>query len=413
MLLRFANLLASQNYSSRTKSMSSLSDWWNRNGALTAANYVYTASSPSARNARWNEKPASGSTVTGPDPATGEIFEGQRARGMAAPSIYSSSPFAKGDEFSPFNSPRFMPPVSLTPRAVENLSPFLRRLDRKERGPSSTVDTSWRSGDKMPFNLDGSPMRPRPPQPVVARDPDLAGYASKGSAGYGVEMLTGQKAIPRPPPVLDLQIAQWRPGAGEADPHPFTINGSVPASTPRQTNFGRHMQRELIAHTVEGDVLSAEAARRELVKSELSVHAGRHEDANESTNGGYFMQPRSVALSNEASLHLKGGSSWRQCDDQPFGFGEEVPKRRETNPIVSTSWRTYPKNGIGSVFGGPDEQPPPTGSSSPMTPRNRQKLPVELQATEGKEQRMERRGSGNHMFDEAQRYLPRVSPTLA
>ena len=136
---------------------------------------------------------------------------------------------------------------------------------------------------------------------------------------------------------------------GPHDPHPFTLNGAVPAPSPRK-DPRRHIQPDLLVSIQHDDHLAAEGARREMIRlhkaaGELAPSAAPALDAEIAT--GYFPSPRPAKDPNASPNR----SRWRAGDSEPFGFGEAIPTARDRNPIVNSSWRTYDKSGVGIAMG--------------------------------------------------------------
>jgi len=267
----------------------------------------------------------------------------------------SSSPFGRDEQM----------PMLGVPRDFSMMSPRQQQYASKLHGSEQsvayietnrhpknnpTLNTTWRTGDLTPFALDNSPRGPRAmPVTHVARDPDLAGYGSKGTAGYGSEMLFGFKSPERPN--LDLQVAQWRLGPGTNDPNPFTIDGSVPAPSPRR-DPGRKLQRELMVQFSADDTIAREAARGEMARYVRGVerYGGVDFNSPSSHHGeqmGLFPTHRET---RDPSAPKQSNGNWRLGDKHPLTLDGEIIPARARNPVISSSWRQYDKSGIAGVL---------------------------------------------------------------
>lgn len=324
--------------------MSAHSDWWLHNNSLTPRHAAAGSSSPRMGQMQPQHGP---SHVL--DKAGDEIFGGaRRGHGWALPTAMTS-PFGR-DEEALLGSPR--PFRDMSPRQQQYASKLLPNeqsvayiATNRPGKNTANLDTSWRTGDLTPFALDNSPRGNREmPVANIAKDPDLAGYSSKGTAGYGSEMLFGFKSPERPN--LDLQVAQWRLGPGTNDPNPFTIDGSVPAPSPRR-DPGRKLQRELMVQFGADDTLAREAARGEMARYDRGVERMGGVDPNNVHQGepmGFFPSPRPR---RDPSAPKQSGGSWRTGDTHPLTFDGEIIPRRYHDPNIHTEWRQFDKDGVG------------------------------------------------------------------
>lgn len=204
---------------------------------------------------------------------------------------------------------------------------------------SHSRNTSWRSGDRMPLEPDRVTPRERP-----ARDPDLVGYPSRGKAGYGGEMLFGHRPPERPP--LDMQIAQWRLGNGANDPNPYTIDGTVPTSSPRR-DPRRRVQREIMASFAKDDTLGSEAVRREQARHELTEELEPEPEpaiAAELQAMSLFPSPRRTQeVPSPRSNGING--AWRAGDSHPLTLDGSIIER-QFHLSKGSAWRTGDTSGF-------------------------------------------------------------------
>ena len=209
-------------------------------------------------------------------------------------------------------------------------------------------DTSWQKGDEAPFALDNSPRGARPmPASIIARDPGFYGYKSKGSAGYGAEMLFG--FTPPERPAVNAQVAEWRATRVTNDSNPFTLDGSVPAPSPRR-DPGRKLQKELMAQIDSNDTIAIEAARGDMQRYERFVERNGGIDPNvmPGTEVGFYppsMAPKDTSRRDEL---MKSGTdtSWRAGDSHPLTLDGSIVPPRVKNRTNDSTWRKFDTHGI-------------------------------------------------------------------
>lgn len=224
------------------------------------------------------------------------------------------------------------------------------------------VGQSWRTGDRLPLTLDGSRPAPHPmPSPRIVRDPELVGYKPQGGrAGYGAAMLFGEQAALSPrQETLDMQIAQWRLTSGPYDKNPFTLNGSVPAASPRSSDYRRHIDADLMMQIDDSEPFLAEACRRELARRVADVPRPAFPPADLTPRVGY-----------------KPGGNWRGGDAHPLTFDGAIISRRPNKSAIDSTWRMPDKSGIECLGRVSDRNweeklpspraPPPRGYADPF-----------------------------------------------
>jgi hypothetical protein len=180
-------------------------------------------------------------------------------------------------------------------------------------------------------------------------------------------MLFGHQSPSRPN--LDLQIAQWRLGPGANDPNPWTVDGTVPMSSPRR-DPKRLVHKDIMATFGKDDILGHEAVRKELARH----HAN---DASRGVGVEYGGEAMGLFPSPRPDTKSTGGmrGDWRMGDDYAFALDGAPVQQRTRNPFRDSSWRVFDKNGAAGAIGMRDEtlfmgdQTPRMGhSQSPMMP---------------------------------------------
>ena len=205
-----------------------------------------------------------------------------------------------------------------------------------QRDPSlRPIERTWRTGDDTPLTIGDIAPSPRlMPSSMRKVDPVLAGYGSQGTAGYGKAFLFPSRQDDMPQAAsLDLQVAAWRLTNASYDPHPFTLDGEVPAPSPRRSPR-RQAQPDLMMQVYDPkDNCSVLEAHNEL----------RRRTNNMNTLDGTPSFPPPDSTPREARKH---GGSWRNGDAHPLTFDGSIIPRRETNPTIDSAWRMPDKCGV-------------------------------------------------------------------
>lgn len=329
--------------------MSSHQEWWLQNNSLTPRGVVPIGGSPRS----WQMQQQRGPAVSG-DLASSEIFLGsRRGHGLAMPN-QNTSPFGREEGMLTNQQKPYHMMSPLQQRYAMKMAPSEQSVSyvstNRPSRQTALRDTSWQRGDSAPFALDMSP-RGAHPMPVshVARDPDLVGYKSQGSAGYGAEMLFGTKPPERP--ALEAQVAEWRATRTTNDSNPFTFDGSVPAPSPRR-DPGRKLQKELMAQFAVDDTMAREAARGEMQRYERFVARNGGVDPNvvPGIDLGFCVPSMVSSGPTDASSSVvdsgKSSGNWRSGDSHPLTLDGSIVAPRTRSSTIDSTWRKFDTNGI-------------------------------------------------------------------
>lgn len=325
-------------------------DWWLDRNGLQPRNVGYIGAK--SRETGIIDSPR-GAPIAA-DYGGDEIFLGsRRAQGQMFPEQARNAPFGMDNAMDTPRQRVVIPqPVVDQDHWLAKSGMFSPFKKPSQSGKDHGKNSSWRASDPLPLALDCSPRQPRQmPVSRLARDPVLTGYASQGTGGYGSEMLFGQES-PRQAPDLDLQTARWRLTGDTNDPHPFTLNGSVPAPSPRR-DPRRQVQREIMASFGKDDTLGNEQVRREMAR-----HAGTGAD-NEAQDVAFFFGSPRPAKPDPVTT---GRGDWRVGDPNAFTMDGSHASHPKVSPYVDSSWRTYAKDGVGIAM---SQQPAPPRDLTP------------------------------------------------